>query len=290
MIQNTKYAKDINGNIIKAQKGINKNIRYFCGGCNQELYCATEGKKQYPHFRHKTINGKKGCGDSEGYIHWITKNIFAEYYKNISSFDIFVDVMKKCTNDYAVNLCKKQAAVRIDIKKQYPHITVEKYDDGLRPDCLLYDDIGNKLYLEICYSSPVSKNKIDRGLPIIELSVNNEKTIDTIIEKGYISKNLVNFKLYNEYDFIRNYITFSYDECIVFHRPPQQQTYSDLKKERTHTMSEIDKVIDEILLKNPYGAKAYEERRKRLNQKNKDKVNEEKIIGHSKQTFMNFED
>ena len=55
-------------------------------------------------------------------------------------------------------------------------------------------------------------------------------------------------------------------------------------------MKTTDQVIDEILLKSPYGAKAYEERQKRRNEKDATKNNEDEIIDHPKQTYLTFEE
>ena len=55
-------------------------------------------------------------------------------------------------------------------------------------------------------------------------------------------------------------------------------------------MKTTDQIIDEILLKSPYGAKAYKERQKRRNNKESAKNNEDEIIDHPKQTYLNFEE
>jgi len=55
-------------------------------------------------------------------------------------------------------------------------------------------------------------------------------------------------------------------------------------------MQTTDQVIDEILLKSPYGSKAYEERQKRRNEKDATKNDEDEIIDHPKQTYLNFEE
>ena len=55
-------------------------------------------------------------------------------------------------------------------------------------------------------------------------------------------------------------------------------------------MKTTDQVIDEILLKSPYGAKAYKERQNRLREKDATKNNEDEIIDHPKQTYLNFEE
>ena len=55
-------------------------------------------------------------------------------------------------------------------------------------------------------------------------------------------------------------------------------------------MQTTDQIIDEILLKSPYGAKAYEERQKRHNEKDAAKNNKDEIIDHLKQTYLKFEE
>ena len=55
-------------------------------------------------------------------------------------------------------------------------------------------------------------------------------------------------------------------------------------------MQTTEQIIDEILLKSPYGAKAYEERQNRLREKDAAKNNEDEIVDHPKQTYLNFEE
>ena len=55
-------------------------------------------------------------------------------------------------------------------------------------------------------------------------------------------------------------------------------------------MQTTDQVIDEILLKSPYGAKAYEERQNRLRQKETTTNNEDEIVDHPKQMYFNFKE
>jgi hypothetical protein len=51
-------------------------------------------------------------------------------------------------------------------------------------------------------------------------------------------------------------------------------------------MQTTDQVIDEILLKSPYGAKAYEARLKRQREV---ELKEDENIDHPQQTYLNFE-
>ena len=55
-------------------------------------------------------------------------------------------------------------------------------------------------------------------------------------------------------------------------------------------MQTIDQIIDEILLKSPYGAKAYKERYKRLRENEPLEIVEDDIVDHPQQTYINFEE
>ena len=54
-------------------------------------------------------------------------------------------------------------------------------------------------------------------------------------------------------------------------------------------MQTTDQIIDEILLKSPYGKKAYEVRQQRLRENEPKKSVEDEVIDHPQQTFINFE-
>ena len=54
-------------------------------------------------------------------------------------------------------------------------------------------------------------------------------------------------------------------------------------------MRTTDQIIDKILLKSPYGKKAYEERQLRLRENDTVENVEDEFIDHPQQTFINFE-
>jgi hypothetical protein len=54
-------------------------------------------------------------------------------------------------------------------------------------------------------------------------------------------------------------------------------------------MQTTDQVIDEILLRSPYGGKAYQERQQRLRENETIEMIEDEVIDHPQQTFINFE-
>jgi len=208
----TSIARRSDGKLIRAAQGIKKSLAFHCPGCKQEVYAATEGKIQRPHFRHKSIDGSKGCSEPESYIHWITKELFADFFKKTESFVIDIPYYLTCNTSGS---CRKKEVYKLDLKKRFPNILVEPYDQGFKPDCMLYNDYGESLYFEVKYTHAVSEEKIDTGLPIIELSVSNEKDIDTVIKGAKIATDTIHYKIYNNTSLLPENITFDCgDKCI----------------------------------------------------------------------------
>lgn len=177
----TTYARRADGKIIFAEQGIDKSLSFYCPGCKHEVYAATEGKVQIPHFRHKSINGSSGCSEPESYVHWVTKELFAEEYLKTNTFYLSLGTTEECVHDSS---CTRDTQHKINLKEKYPHIKVEKGHNGFRPDCLLYNDNGESIYFEVCYTSEVSVEKVNSGIPIIEASVYDHKSINKILKYG----------------------------------------------------------------------------------------------------------
>ena len=221
----TSIARRSDGKLIRAKKGIDTSLPFFCPGCKQEVYAVVQEKVQKAHFRHKSAKNSKGCTQPESYIHWITKELFADNYNQVTSFYISLNVVKKCIRAKD-NLCEKKEEVKIDLKKIYPYIKIEQKTNKFIPDCLLFNDNGDQLFFEVCYSNPVSEDKIKSGFPIIELEIKNEKVIDDIIEQNElkINSNIYTIKqrpfkitLHNKSKFLA-YIDTSFDcfgKCIA---------------------------------------------------------------------------
>ena len=55
-------------------------------------------------------------------------------------------------------------------------------------------------------------------------------------------------------------------------------------------MKTTDQIIDEILLKSPYGKKAYEDRQNRFMKNKEIEPAEDEVIDHPQQTYLNFEE
>jgi hypothetical protein len=255
----TSIARRSDGKLIRAAQGIDKSLPFNCPGCKQEVYAATEGKIQRPHFRHKSLDGLKGCSEPESYIHWVTKELFADNYEKVTSFYISLEILKTCIHA-KYSSCQKTEQVKIDLKKIYPYIQVEEKEGSFRPDCLLFNDKGEKLFFEVCYSSRVSEDKIKSGIPIIELYTVNEQTIDSVIRDGKLNlskeirsyygrpiQQLPQTKVYNEGKLLLH-VDKSFDcveKCIV---DLEQKKY---QRQRSHSSSRDTTQSKPISLKSP---------------------------------------
>ena len=104
--------------------------------------------------------------------------------------------------------CKKRATYDFDLKSKFSKILVEEYDQGFKPDCMLHNENGEVLYIEVKYTHGVSEEKISLGVPIIELCVSNEKDIDKIIANGKITPDVIKYNIYNKTALLPTELTF----------------------------------------------------------------------------------
>ncbi|CAA6828506.1 MAG: Unknown protein [uncultured Sulfurovum sp.] len=187
-METSHYAIDNNGTIIEATRGLGKiskelGLTYFCGGCKKVVYPCTEGKIQVPHFRHEKAHfNKKLCGTNESYIHWISKELFSNFYKETLKFELILDSnvwSQNGINDNSIEIDKEI----INLKNYYPNITVEQRNGEFIPDCMIYNYKEEKIYIEIKHKSGVSQKKIESGIPIIEINTFSEKVMERIIRE-----------------------------------------------------------------------------------------------------------
>jgi len=226
----TSIARRFDGKLIQAEKGIDKRLSFFCPGCKQEVYAATEGKKQRPHFRHKHLDERSGCTEPESYIHWITKELFAEFFREIESFFVDIPCHAVC---HASGRCRERKMLSFDLKKRFPYIKVEKFDQGYRPDCILYNDDGEKLYLEVYHTHRISEDKINLGVPIIEIEVLSEKDVNRIVDNQKIDEKIIGYRIYNDSSLLPVSITFDCgDKCKT--RSGYDQSIAQEKKKNSY--------------------------------------------------------
>lgn len=200
MNTNTRYAKGSDGTFVEAKKGMMIDQRFTCVGCGDEVRAYaihTEGpRSQSAHFRHLHDGGNGGCGDSESYIHAVSKNLFAKVYKEANSFLFTYKRFDSCKHAKD-DKCGKEVLHTVDLKKHFPYIKVEKRDGSFIPDCMIYNKNDEKTYIEVKYRSPASPEKIKSGIRIIEIEVADENQMLRIIKNDSITEENSAIKLYN---------------------------------------------------------------------------------------------
>ncbi len=205
--ENTRFAENEFGEIIEAEKGMNSKQTFTCLGCGETVGAyAVNTKVQATHFRHTGNTGVKGgCGNYESYIHNFSKRKFAENYEHISIFELKQTLRIRCSQAKHSE-CTSLFNDVINLKERYPYIKIEPRDGSFIPDCLIFNNNGDKIYIEIKFKSPVSEEKRNSGVPIIEIEVHTEKEIQEIIHSGFIDVSMKQISLINFENVVPNSI------------------------------------------------------------------------------------
>jgi len=198
--ENTRFAENALGVIVEAEKGMDKSQSFTCLGCGEKVGAyAINTKIQAAHFRHTdNLSGSgTGCRSYESYLHNLSKRKFAENFQYISVFELKRDMHRLQCKSAKHDNCFSLHNDVINLKERYPHVKIEKRDGNFVPDCLIYNDDGDKIYIEIKYKSPISVKKRNSGIPIIEISVSSEKEIGDIVANGEINASKKEISLIN---------------------------------------------------------------------------------------------
>ena len=199
------YALDKNEKCVgieNAQKG----IEYRCPHCKGEMV-VKEGSIKVKHYAHKIR--PQNCS-YETYLHALAKKRFEEWFNSDGALNISFRTKDRCSNfehclwnhdDYTSSYyCEKETSQSFNLKNYYNVITREKTYKGFRADLLLTNS-ENKyepVFIEILVSHQCEKGKLGSGIRIIEVALNSEYELNTIIQSGMISEservNFYNFK------------------------------------------------------------------------------------------------
>jgi len=172
-----------------------RNVKYKCPGCKRKLL-PIKGEVRAAHFRHDNAT----CS-YESYLHNAAKIAFCNAFntaKNNAKPVILQLVRQIICSTPKMKFIKNKSNCTSTIDANY-NLTalfdlaeLEKYDNNtaLIPDVLLSSYDTNKYcYFEVCVTHACSQNKIDSGVPIIEIHVSCEEDIQFI--KG------LNFSVYD---------------------------------------------------------------------------------------------
>lgn len=191
---NVRYrtAFDENHNLININD-VTKEERhqhtYRCITCG-EILLPRLGTERARHFFH----GKDTNCDGETYIHNLAKLKLKEKFDKSEHFYVSYDVSYVCSKDCRLRniwCVKSHEDFQIDLKEFYDTATIEASCNGFIADVLLTSskDINRKpILLEVCFTHPCEKIKIDSKLKIIEIHLKTESDVYSIINSRTIEE------------------------------------------------------------------------------------------------------
>lgn len=186
------YAYDENGALIFLEKGkLYDRKDYVCLACGETMRAVMGDEKDW-HFRHKTNN--PNC-NTESYLHRLAKDLLKKKFDNEEAFNIAYYVKERCplidSCPHHSEKCYRIYKNIINLKELYDTCEEEKTDGEApyRGDIKLSNKSNYKtkpLFVEISYTHDCKPEKIESGIQIIEIKVNEEKDILQPLEENYI--------------------------------------------------------------------------------------------------------
>ena len=190
-------------------RNVDKKLKekYTCCNCSGELI-PRKGKIKAHHFSHKV----EGNCSYESYLHKVSKIKFLQEYsdclKNKEPFFIEYKVNQtciSCENSEKINInCRLDfRKQKLDLTEWFDEIQVEKTHNGFVADIYLKSNKTDEIiFVEFTVTHQCEKEKIDSGIRIIEINLNDENDL-SFIEKRFIpveKENIkfLNFKIKNE--------------------------------------------------------------------------------------------
>ena len=252
------YAYDENNNIIDI-KSINKEYRkehtFHCIGCNGKMkanFCKT--KTDY--FSH--------YGDScsyETYLHKLAKRVFKEKFENNNSVLLKYEQYDLCSKNktctfYNLYNCSKKSLKTFDLKEFYNNCQEETPIQNFKADLLL-NDITKKykspILIEILITHKCSDEKINSGLKIIEIKIDSESDIRTLLNQP-IEEDSQKIKLYGfKKESINNIqLTNRILRKITFYKNGKYKVEDNYSCAESFVKTEIDSVADIYIPKSQY--------------------------------------
>lgn len=190
------YAQLENGQIVSITEVTRENraAHYFCVGCGEEM-SAVLGNKREHHFRHKEAH----CS-WESYLHKLGKKIIKQSFENSSQFFVryyaryFCNKWQECKLAQQLaskDSCNQERLHSIDLKEFYDTIEEEatyKYKGfRFRADLMLSSKEHPErkpVFIEISVTHDCEEKKIDSGIRIIELKLNNEQMLPSHLNEA----------------------------------------------------------------------------------------------------------
>lgn len=184
------YALDEHENLIHIDKAVkDKKVKYYCPNCKAPL-TPKQGKKKQWHFAHKNDTHKSDNCSLETYLHKIAKKLFKEifYNKNVSAINITIPQTQICPTDKCpisiANSCQFTQSIIFNLKEHYDSCEEETKIEKFTADLLLKDNDNSKqpVLIEFYVSHECSSEKVESGLPIVEIKIESIEDLHNIID------------------------------------------------------------------------------------------------------------
>lgn len=183
------------------------NNHFFCLVCGQPME-AVLGNVREHYFRHQNSEAEKNCNKEaykETVLHILGKRRFIkllEQHKE-NGKPLFLGFGQRCVCDKnpcpygKTNQCSELNDEKFEIYPTFNQCYEETWDRIYRPDILLKSSNGKQLYVEIFVSHPCSEQKKASGIPIIEISLQNENDLNLISDDSFAVVDNPKIKFYN---------------------------------------------------------------------------------------------
>lgn len=198
-----RYALDQLNNLVHIDQ-VDKNLKeqFFCCSCGEELI-PKKGRIKIHHFAHKH---QLQC-NNETYLHKLGKLKFLKEYRTSielnQPFYLEYETSKICTScsNLEVN-CNFEGFNMFDLTKRFDKISLEKAYKGFVADILLESSqYQDKILVEIAVTHKCETDKINSGLRILEIELQEERDLD-FLNNRILSRKQQNLGFYNFKKFI----------------------------------------------------------------------------------------
>ena len=179
--------------IEEVDRGERHAHTYKCIGCGAEMI-ARIGQKNAPHFAHK--GNDENCS-SETYLHKLAKRLIRKKFESPEPLKIKYNRYGKCSGFSKCPFhdkfyCQVSKNSDYDLKKYYDTCQEEAPIKGYIADLLLSNSKRpewDPVLIEIQVSHPSTEEKLNSGLKIIEIKINSEEDIISLLQNGTITEN-----------------------------------------------------------------------------------------------------
>lgn len=219
---------------------------YYCPNCQNEMI-TKRGKKRQWHFAHKV----EKCSYDK-YLHSIAEIMIMDWFNRKQHIMLHMKNYNKCSNYVNCSFyndidCKSEITASYDLKSFYPRCVKEhKYRNFIADLYCSYKGSSDlPIFIEIYVTHKCSPEKIKSGIRIIEISIQSEEDIFSIIKSSSLIEGdhvqLYNFK--RKDNLLNTFPPLSLHKYILYN---SFKSFVDFKRFNCKNYDRIRKGIFEI--------------------------------------------